>query len=78
MDEIPEEVRGALSRLAPPLRVDAFNHIEVGKPDFMAMIVRDPEPGVAEILAQQLQDGTAEDICAVVNHVAAALRARAA
>ncbi len=65
----------AIERLQPPLRVEAFNHIEAGKADFMAMIVRDPEPGVAEILGQQMQDQTAEDICLVVNEAADELTA---
>lgn len=71
----------AINRLRGPLRVEAFDHIEAGKPDFMAMIVRDPEPGVSEILAQQLQDQAAQDICAVVNQAAdeiTALRERVA
>lgn len=56
-----------LSRLAPPLRVEAFNHICAGKEDYSAMIVRDDEPGSASILAQQMQDQTAHDICDLVN-----------
>lgn len=61
------DIDSILSRLAPPLRVEAFNHICAGKEDYSAMIVRDDEPGVSSILAQQMQDQTAHDICDLVN-----------
>lgn len=66
-------VAEALERIGENLRVDAFNGVTSGKPDFTAMIVRDDEPGVASILAQQMQDQVADDILTVVEFARAAL-----
>lgn len=77
--DTPGTLEEAIARLSPPLRVEAFNHVDAGRGDFMAMIVRDDEPGCSSILAQQLQDQTAEDICTALTEAAdeiASLRAR--
>ncbi len=64
-------LREALERLRPPFRVDAFNEVLAGKDSFQAMLLRDEEPGVAHIVAQNLSDQDAEDIAFVLNSAAA-------
>jgi hypothetical protein len=58
-------LRALLERLGA-LRVEAINEVICGEGDYRAMIVRDDEPGVSSILAQQLQDQTAEDLVEAV------------
>lgn len=70
------DVKEALDRVGLNLRVDAFNGVLAGKPDFTAMIVRDDEPGCASILAQQMQDQVAEDILTIVGFARRVLAAQ--
>lgn len=64
---VEQDVIDAMSRIQPPLRVEAFNDIMAGDADFMAMIVREDDPGCSSILAQQMLDQTAHDMVDVLN-----------
>ena len=56
-----------IERLCLPLRVDAFDHVEAGEPNFNAMLLADEDPGCARILAQEMLDQTANDIADAIN-----------
>lgn len=60
-------LREALTRLGAPVRIDAFNHIAAGEENYHAMLLSDEDPGCARILAQNMQDQTADDIAFVIN-----------
>lgn len=72
---VDAETVAALERLGA-LRIEAFNEVLCGEDSCMAMLVRDEDQFCSAIIAQQMRDQDALDICTVVNAARALLSNR--